>query len=154
MNAMNDRQDNDELRNAPGLKDLRRSDPFTVPEGFFERFPQRVQQRVVQLERQNERHTVFGKWAWYGAAAMAMLALGIYFLRPGTPSSATNITGQTAALNVEPEELDLESWDPIELYAALNDDRSTIAITALESDELAAYIEHEELPLDLILEEL
>ncbi|MBL7980726.1 MAG: hypothetical protein JNL52_02840 [Flavobacteriales bacterium] len=151
---MNDHHDNDELRDAPGLKDLRRSDPFAVPEGFFEQFPQRVQQRVVQLERQNERRIPFGRWTWYGAAAMAMLAFGIYFLQPGTPTSATSITDQTAALNVDPEELDLESWDQIELYASLNDDRSTIAITALESDELAAYIEHEELPLDLILEEL
>jgi hypothetical protein len=153
---MKDLHDQNELHDAPGLANLRKNDPFVVPEGFFEQFPQRVQQRVALSERKGLQPFTMAKWTWYGAAALTMLAIGLYFLQPPAPTGPSLSDHAAAGLNVAQEELDLDSWNDHDLYAALNEghDQAPSMVSGLDSDEVAAYIEHEELPFDLILEEL
>ena len=44
----------DELKHlAPTLHGLKRTDPFTVPDGFFERFPHQVQAAIVERQERS-----------------------------------------------------------------------------------------------------
>ena len=145
----------DELRDAPLLSKLRGSDPFVTPEGFFERFPQEVQQRIRSRER--------GRWslrpvfrpAWVIATLMVAVVVTVFMVmrEPTAPDLQAELTEEPATM---PDELDLDSWDDDQLLAEIVSEEGTVTGVAhdLDAEELAAYIEQEELPIDLILEEL
>lgn len=143
----------DELHDAPLLSKLRGSDPFVTPEEFFERFPQEVQQRIRSHERGGWTLRPKFRPAWViGTTVMGLLMAVSVLLRE--PTSPTLQAGEE--LPAMPDELVLDSWDDDQFLAEIVSEEGTVTGVAhdLDAEELAAYIEHEELPIDLILEEL
>lgn len=143
----------DELRDAPLLSKLRGSDPFVTPEGFFERFPQEVQQRIRSRERGGWSLRPKFRPVWViGTTVMGLLMAVLVLLRE--PTSPTLQAREE--LPAMPDELVLDSWDDDQLLAEIVSEEGTVTGVAhdLDAEELAAYIEQEELPIDLILEEL
>jgi len=63
----------DELeRLAPKLHGLPKTDPFTVPDGFFERFPHQVQAAIAEGAR-----TPVRAWTWWKRAAIALPVIAL-----------------------------------------------------------------------------
>lgn len=149
--------DNDELKDAPFLRSLPKADPFEVPDGFFDRFPHQVQATVTAQRAAASRGWSFGtSIALRIAGVTAIVALiataSFFFMRAeaGTDEiAATEIT-------IAPNEIDLDMMDDQDLFAMIDDSPELIseAGEGLNHDEMAAYLENEELPLDLLIEEL
>jgi hypothetical protein len=145
----------DELREAPLLSKLRGSDPFVVPEGFFDRFPMEVQQRIHQRER--------GRWslrpvfrpAWVIGTTLVALVVAVFVVlrEPTSPDLLSDVADNAMLM---PDELELDDWSSDHFLAELASEEEAFTGVAhdMNAEELAAYIEHEELPIDLILEEL
>jgi hypothetical protein len=145
----------DELRDAPLLSKLRGSDPFVTPEGFFERFPQEVQQRIRSRERSGWSLRPMFRPAWVIGTTVAVLMLTVFMVlrEPTTTLLKTELTEEPAWM---PDELLVDTWNADQLLAEIAAEEGTVTGVAhdLNAEELAAYIEHDELPIDLILEEL
>jgi hypothetical protein len=145
----------DELRDTPILRASSRRDAFEVPEGFFDRFPNAVQGRILETKGR-------GIWAWNGPAwairiafmGSLSLVLGLAFWYwPSEPEPSV------MAEDLEPvhpyELLDMELDDDL-LFATLTEDGSVMntVTLALSEREITAYVEYEDLSLELLIEEL
>ncbi|MBK8497963.1 MAG: hypothetical protein IPL52_03890 [Flavobacteriales bacterium] len=156
---MEARDTHDELKDAPFLRSLPKVDPFVAPDGFFDRFPSTVQARIamrpsamVVLREWMARSTVAARFAGI-AAVVAVIVTAFYFtLRQGPTSESTVV----AELAIAPTEIDLDAMDESDLYVLLDEapEPFSQAVDGLSHEELAAYLEHEELPLDLLIEQL
>ena len=142
---------NTELREAPVLRSIPKEDPFVVPDGFFEQFPHAVQQRITE---KRERPSILSGWLRPALAACAVVALVViaWVLWPKPASELPQIAVSTYETpDHVSDELEAE-----ELFTALSTDDPLLAEVdlTLTDAELAEYIEQEELPLDLLIEEL
>lgn len=148
----------DELRDAPILRGLSKDDPFAVPDGFFDRFPHAMQAHIAHREAGGVTRTT----AWWSAlllprsiAAMAMisaLVLVAWQIWPTTEEPA--VLAETAA--IEPEELPWTAVNSDMLYETLGEEGFSSVPMDLptDTDVLFAYLENEDLDLDLLTEEL
>ncbi len=145
----------DDLKDAPLLRSIPQHDPFVVPDGFFDRFPQTVQARIAAQQPTSWSDRLVAMLrprVWVGAVAVLAIVATTWSLWPtGTPS-ATSAHG----VAIEPEELLSTDVDDELLFAALASDEPLLDAVdlPLSDTELEAYLENEELPLDLLIEEL
>lgn len=152
---MNDLHNTDELKDATLLRGIPQHDPFVVPDGFFDRFPQTVQARIAAQRPTTWTDRLAGllrpRIAISGLAVLAIVAT-TWTLWPSGPSAGTAALGAA----VEPEEVLSADVDDELLFAALDGDEPLLDAVELplSDTELEAYLENEELPLDLLIEEL
>jgi len=146
----------DELDEAPILRSIAKEDPFVAPQGFFNTFPQAVQQHI-QASTTTEREGLLARWSntlWpritIGSLAGIAVAAIVWSVWPATDTTPTEL-----AL-AEPEELLESDVDEDLLYATLYTENDLMAAVALPEDdtEVLAYLENEDLPLDLLIEDL
>lgn len=141
----------DELHDAPLLRQLRGSAPIPAPDGFFEGFPQRMEEAV----RREERRTIVRRLVpWAALAAAAALAV-LWTLR--TPSGIDASTHPPVADALEalaPD--DQDAWEywffdrGLLADLALPDGASAIEPGAgFTVEELSAYLESSEHHLHL-----
>ena len=152
---MNDPNNTDELMDAPLLRSIPQHDPFVVPDGFFDRFPQAVQERIAAqapISWSDRLAAMLRPRVVVGSLAAIAIVATTWMLRPAAPSGSTISLG----VAVEPEEVLSNEVDDELLFAALNSNEPLLdAVDLPLSDaELEAYLENEELPLDLLMEEL
>jgi hypothetical protein len=150
---------NDELRQAPLLKGIPTHDPFVVPDGFFERFPHQVQDRLRKPEGFLVRttRTLYGSAMvrWSGAiAGILLLAFGASILLNRAPNDKSS--DQVAVQERVSDELDAGYLTESELlwYAEGSTELMAAAGSNMNADDLQHYLENEDLPLDLLSEEL
>lgn len=153
---MKDPNTTDELREAPLLRSLSKEDPFVAPKDFFEFFPHAVQQAAYQVDRERRRHTpLFGDVSplrlFGGAAALltVIIVAIISWPSPVTPSATT--TAEWTVDEMLYSDIDLEP-----LYAETGAESDLMDVVSLPEDDqtVLAYLESEDLPLDLLIEEL
>ena len=158
-NAMEARHEYDELKDAPTLRSIPKVAPFVVPDGFFEQFPHALQARIVQRRSPWAR---FNQWIGdlsiplriAGATAVvAVIASAFFFALSSVPKVDEPLV---AEITIAPTDLDIADVDEAELLAMMDDDAALLgdASASFSADEMAAYLENEELPLDLLIEEL
>lgn len=146
----------DDPKNESSMLDaIPRCDPFVVPEGFFERFPHRVQARIAKPEPA-WRQLLHGFWDshWALKATIPVLAaLAIILTLRITPSPDSAEAAFITDIN--PDEL--ADWTMIDedLFAVLPEESATeVWAEPLSEEELTGYVDHEAIPLELIIEEL
>lgn len=144
----------DELRDAPVLHSLRGKDPFVVPDGFFDSFPHAVQQQA--LAKVAPRPLAPWRRILRPALILGSLAL-IAGLAVRWPAPAPNDT--SALLTVQdwtPEDLVRSGVDIRSVQTLLGPDESLMDVVELPDDDHAviAYLENEDLPFDLLIEDL
>ncbi|MBL7952253.1 MAG: hypothetical protein JNM62_11100 [Flavobacteriales bacterium] len=146
---MRPQEEHNELKDVPFLRSIAKEDPFVTPQGFFEVFPQNVQQRMQALRSERKGWTLWPRFAVGSLAAMAIAAL-LWSLWPTAP---VNTEGLATA---EPEELLDAGVDEEILFAALAGEEDLMEPVALPDDdvEVLAYLENEDLPLDQLIEDL
>lgn len=138
------------------LDTLPRTDPFVVPEVFFDRFPHVVQAAIVQ--RQPAGATVWFSWKKLAfalpVAAVAVLGLRTWLKNTPVPTAPIDVA-------VSPlTEDELSALGENELLTLLENDPSTLDPTDLgnvdidlDEEELFAYLESEQTDLtELIIE--
>ncbi len=149
--------EHDALNEAPTLRGLSNHDPFVVPEQFFERFPHAVQQRI-SAESRTQRSWPGGLFrvprlrVFFGSVALVAVVLAAWLVRPTSAPAPL----AAVAVNIEPEEILHEDVDTEMLFTALDEEDgalNTLGLSA-DEDELLAYLENEDLPLELLIEDL
>ena len=156
---MKSKHTSDELNEAPLLKSIPAHDPFVVPDGFFERFPHRVQDRLRKPQSFTARAmraihgTTLVRWISVGIAIM-LLVFGVNHVW-NTPPKA-NGDGHAVVVSMEPEEVDTGTWSESELlwYTEGSSEFMAYAGDNVRTEDLLHYLENEDLPLDLLSEEL
>jgi len=146
---------NDELRSAPNLRAIPKADPFVVPDGFFERFPHLVQQRIVE-DRARSANWSWNLSGWLRPAIGALALLAVVALAWVLwPKAEGDVLDQQLASYGTPDHVS-DELDAEDVYTALSTNDPLLAEVDLTMTdaELAEYVEQEELPLDLLIEEL
>ncbi len=135
---MEHRHDTDPLSEAPLLRAIPKEDPFTAPEGFFDRFPMQVQSAIAQ----RKAAPWWSRWmseaparriGWSMAAA-ALVAV-VWFVRPAAADTAmtTGVALTDADWVLADRELLAELASEGEPIPGIQHD--------LTADELAAYLQ-------------
>jgi hypothetical protein len=136
------------------LASVPKVDPFEVPEKFFESFPHQVQAELAA----QKKPVLQGSLRMWGLrlGALGAVAAVIAFLLmrgPGTPSGQ-NMAAATES-QLDPALVEIIDADESDLLACMETgDFSNEVGSGFTADEIAAYIEHDDLPLDLLIEEL
>jgi len=148
---MEDPRRNDELKDAPLLRSVPKADPFTVPDGFFERFPHSVQARATARGTGGLRWPRWARRAAWALPAM-LLAAVVWWAVEGSraPQDANG-----SAENQTGKHFPWDLWDDDdEVWAALYEgDGTYLPDMGLGEHELAAYVEHENLDAYLLTDE-
>ena len=154
MEPLNDHEELE--RNAPILFGIPKTDPFAVPDGFFERFPHEVQARIVA--QNNTRSS----WQWWKRMAVALpvvvlLAGAIWWSQQTAPVENSLATTQFAPLpDADLDELDDNDLLALALVPDAQDAQPELGNVNvnLNDNELLAYLENENADLDELITEL
>lgn len=141
----------DPLNDAPILRSLKaRPDPFVVPAGFFDRFPQALRSRPA-------KHQVAfdGIWMKRFALSIGVIAviLAVWWALPIADRYATDATGRELAIDVSPDELPLNESLYWELHTDPDQRLFEEVMIELDENELMAYLEHENVDVELLIQE-
>jgi hypothetical protein len=154
---MKSKNTNNELKEAPLLKSIPAHDPFVVPDGFFERFPHQLQDRLREPEGFLSRvvralsNAPVIRWSSAGLAMM-LLMFGASILLKDPPKG----DDQAFVVKMGSEELDADHWNDSEVMWYTDDPNELMAYSGddLRAEDLLHYLENEDLPLELLSEEL
>jgi hypothetical protein len=147
--------EHDELkRSAPTLAGLSKTDPFVVPDAFFDQFPHQVQARVTAGTR--FRSTAERGWSGWKRVAIALpvvalLAFGAWRMLHTGPASEAPMVAVTPLTDEELvayDDIDPLSWVEEEDLPQLGE-----VNIDLNEEDLLAYLEEEHADLtELIIE--
>jgi hypothetical protein len=143
----------DPLNEAPLLRSLKgRPEPFVPPAGFFDRFPHMVQDRVVM----KQVGPSIGIWLKRLAVSIGIVAvvLAVWWARPNSDRPLGNSVNEELVLDVAPQELPLDETLVWEVYADADRPLFGEVTLELEEHELYAYLEHENVDVELLMTEL
>jgi hypothetical protein len=149
--------EHDELkRSAPTLAGLPKTDPFVVPEPFFEQFPHQVQAMVAAKGSSRLSAGQAGSWAvrWRLAIALpvvALLALGTWRMLRTDPVVDTPIMAMTPLTDEE-----LAAYtdiDPLSLVEEEDLPQLGEVDLDLNDEDLLAYLEEEHADLTELITE-
>lgn len=154
---MEQRNDNDELKDAPLLRAIQVQDPFRVPDGFFDRFPADVQARIVERKGRPIGAGWMAVPGWLrvsSAIGAVVLIIGAVVLLRSTP--ADQEMAAVPVIDLTTDDLLLDRYEMSELVRSIEEPDDLMAAIGpdVDHDALALYLENEELPLDLLIEEL
>jgi hypothetical protein len=147
--------DNDDWkRDAPHLAGLPKADPFSVPDGFFDRFPHQVQAAIVAQEQTTTSAQPWWKRLSIALPIVALMGLAVWMLMRDTPVAEVPAVAVTPLTDGELDAMDdhelLAAFDETDAEEITPEDLGGVVID-LNDDELLAYLEHEDTDLaDLI----
>ncbi len=140
--------------NCPFLNSLPKTDPFVVPAGFFERFPETIAESIAERPSFYQRLMAgllmprISPQIALGSV-ITVLALGLVFWLREPAKDAGTPSAMNHQIAVEPAD-----WQDAELYVLLEEEpdlwegvSGSISTSALE-----AYLETEDLDLELLNE--
>lgn len=142
----------DDLKDAPFLRSIPKQDPFVVPEGFFERFPHIVQAKIVH----EQRNVLRGFWSSFAVPAISFGAAAVLLLVWWmAPVPVSELSGTVPELDEHAELAVLDLTESDLLYALLDSAATPMGTVDLQMDteELIAYLENEDLPLEYLIEQ-
>lgn len=144
--------EHDELKDTPFLRGIAKVDPFVVPERFFDTFPHAVQQRALI---QNGVPTF--RYGWLRPALITGALATVVCLLLLWPF-ASDQSAQPVAAEHAWTESDLlhGDVDPELLYTEFLIDTDLMEAVELpqDNDAVLAYLENEDLALDILIEAL
>ncbi|MCU0319192.1 MAG: hypothetical protein MUE88_03845 [Flavobacteriales bacterium] len=149
---MNDQEHLHELHDAPTLRGLRGKSTLTPPPGADEELRLRVMDRIRSAPDARGHVIPFRRAPLLKGLAAAAILGGVLFLalRPNPVNDPATPEAQALAYELEIDQLDSED---LHVLVAESPDLMPVA-DGLNEDVLATYLEHRDLPLELILEEL
>jgi len=141
-------------RDHPVLKALPKTDPFIVPEGFFDRFPRDVQQLVIASNKP------VPAWNHWKKLVIALPMLALFGVAIWRMQREPRISRELAAADVQTlSEEEIDQLDEADALAYLEETPAAVAAelgavdVQLSEEELAAYLVSENADLiDLIID--
>ena len=120
------------------LNDMDRTNPFKVPEGYFDNLTRRVMDNLPEQESKKttaKRQTVIVKMAkWISAAAaVAVLLICVKTFMPETKESATETTKVTVAKNNDAKEPEYVSEEEYEI--------EVMRYAMIDREDIYSYLE-------------
>lgn len=154
---MEQRSDHDDLKDAPVLRSIQTEDPFRTPDGFFDRFPADVQARIAERRDRSVRTGWMAVPGWLrisSAVGALVLVIGAFMLFRSAPTDQE--MAAVPEIDLTTDDLLLDRYEMSELVRSIDEPDDLMAAIGrdLGRDELALYLENEELPLDILSEEL
>lgn len=151
--------EHDPLQDAPLLRSIRREDPFRVPDGFFERFPHLVQERINQQPPElfgRFRIALVRRSMTFASVVLVIGVVAWLVARSPDMQPTTKDLVHRTEFDIAPEELFLVGDGDISLLEDLDPSAELLSEvgTGLSDDELVAYLEQDDLPVELLIEEL
>lgn len=110
--------------------------PFTVPEGYFEDLPARIQQRIATSVPETPV-AFFPRWAYYGLGAVAVLVTSLWFIVNISLSS----DHPTATLPLDQQLAEIPQEELIDYLQGVDVD--VMAVTPLTEEEQQTLLEQE-----------
>ena len=149
---MTERNEPNELSEAPQLRAIPKVDPFVVPEGFFERFPQQVK---AEATRERMPWALFGPPLRLARLAGVLTLVAVAVLAWKNWSTPVDMRTAMTEPTLETDLLAMEELSSDQLYSLMAEDPApfTHVDPELGADQLIAYLEEEDLPLDILVEE-
>lgn len=149
------KDERDELDQAPTLRRLKGHDPFVVPTGFFDAFPHAVQQRATSRIA-TDRSVWTLRRAIMPIIATGVIALVVVLISRWSPNATTAPTSPALTLDWTAEELVRSGVDIRSVQTLVGPDEGLMDVVQLPADDNAvlAYLENEDLSIDLLIEEL
>lgn len=91
----------DELKNAPGLRGMKRENPFTVPDGYFDTLSSRIRDRINAPQPKTVWEKLFQPlqrpaFAYTCITIAMLICAGVYFNQKPNPVT----TKQVAEVNI------------------------------------------------------
>jgi hypothetical protein len=142
----------DPLKEAPQLRSLKgRPEPFIAPPGFFDRFPHMVQDRIVVQKAGPSR----GVWLKRLALSIGVVAMvfAIWRALPNSDRPIEDAFNAGLVLDISPQELPMDEALVWEVYADADRPLFGEVTLELEEHELYAYLEHENVDVELLMTE-
>ena len=148
---MNDLNETDELKRlAPTLFRIPKSDPFVVPEPFFERFPHEVQ---AQVTAQSVPRAIWNLWKPVAITLplAALIAIGIWWMQHDT------VAQPIAQVEVTPlTDVEVDQMEDNDLLSSIEEippaDLGEVNVR-LNDEELLAYLNNEQTDLTQLITE-
>lgn len=140
----------DDLKDAPQLRGISKSDPFVVPDGFFDQFPHVVQARVVEEGRKRTKPELRWSPIWVPLVALVVLSIGVFWW---TRPVQVDQLADSITVDENTDLAILENVDNDQLYALWENDAPMGTVDLpVGTDDLFAYLENEDLSLELLIE--
>jgi len=140
-----------ELKNTGrGLSDIRKGNPFEVPDRYFEDFSARLNDRI-HAEKGNSKKDYALTWRPYAAAAILLvvaLLAGGYFLINNQGSKADRLFHTEISQVVEQELYSISEETILEVLEV--NTYETPAGSAISSEEAIEYLMNEDLGEDIL----
>jgi len=141
----------DELKDAPMLRSISKHDPFVVPDGFFDRFPHAVQAKIVQRQRAVVK-------TWWSRLVIPMISLGaialLLIIWWVAPTPQTELRTMVPEMDEHAEFAVLDATDSDLIYALFETTTPMGTVDLqVDTEELIAYLDNENLPLDFLIEQ-
>ncbi|MEZ4738052.1 MAG: hypothetical protein R2818_01520 [Flavobacteriales bacterium] len=151
---MQEDQHIDELKDLPVLGKMPKRNPFMAPEGFFDHFPHAVQHLIVDAPRHSPWAWLFTSWVPRIATVLLLVIGSIAWFQ--WPEGEQGIASAEPGEQVLPYELLDMEFDEDLIFATLAHDEPVMNTVdlALSEREMTAYVEYEDLSLELLIEEL
>lgn len=97
---------NDELKDAPGLRGMKKENPFTVPEGYFDSLSARIQDRINAPQPKTVWEKLFQPlqrpaFAYASITVAMLICAGVYFNQKQNPVA----TKQVADVNITADDI-------------------------------------------------
>ena len=145
---MIEEEENDPLNEAPMLRSLKgRPDPFVVPDGFFDRFPNVVQQCVAG---KRSSFPLFGyRWAAL-VIGVTVAAMAIWWALPVKNAQVDDPLARSP-IDISPDELPIDEYAIWEIYTDPTTPLFEDVSIVLDETELIAYLEHENIDVELLI---
>lgn len=131
-----------------------RTDPFVVPDSYFEQLPHAVQARIAARGQRSPMHLAWRRWA---VALPVVVAIGVgSFLL--FHDGGRDVRPAPVAATVTPlTDAELDQMDVSDLFAATDEndlpELGTTVDVQLTDDELLAYLDREHADLTELLEQ-
>lgn len=155
VEATDAKQFMDKKKNIPGkLDELKKENPFSVPEGYFDSFQEKLQRKIRSEEETPARKTAIlniPRVAWISGVAAVfiigfVLTKGLIGLDRNQPLSQEEI-----AYAIEQDIYDLDEYELMETLDEMSLEEESGNVY---SDEIILYLLDEDIEIDKIVNEL
>ena len=145
----------DELKNmAPNLSKIKKETPFRVPEGYFDNFADRLNEKIKQENKPGRIHKIYHTGKPYLAVAASFIGLLIIavtvFRVVETKKVSSGLTNEEIIAYIKN---DIYDYDEVTIIENLQPENTINTKSDLKDDEIIEYLKDDDIDASAITDE-